>query len=39
MELADSHLEIIEAIASGNPAKANKAAKGHVLANRPPSNQ
>lgn len=39
MELADSHLEIIEAIANGNPSKANNAAKDHVLANRPPSNQ
>ena len=36
MELADSHLEIIEAIASGNSAKANTAAKKHVLSNRPP---
>lgn len=36
MELADSHLEIINAIASGNPRKANSAAKKHVLANRPP---
>jgi len=35
MELADSHLEIIDAIASGNPEKANNAAKKHVLANRP----
>jgi len=35
MELADSHLEVIEAIASGNPEKANLAAMEHVLSNRP----
>jgi len=35
MELADSHLEIIEAIAGGNPEKALTTAKQHVLSNRP----
>jgi DNA-binding GntR family transcriptional regulator len=35
VELAESHLEIIDAIASGDPAKANTAAKEHVLVNRP----
>jgi len=39
MELADSHLEIIDAIASGNPKKANAAARKHVLANRPQVNE
>lgn len=38
VELAESHLEIIEAIASGDPAKANTAAKDHVLVNRPKPN-
>lgn len=37
MELADSHVAIIEAIASGKPATANKVAKDHVLTNRPKS--
>ncbi len=35
IELADSHLEIIDAIASGQPDTANRAAKEHVLSNRP----
>ena len=39
MELADSHLEIIDAIASGSSAKANSAAKKHVLSNRPPATE
>lgn len=34
-DLADSHLDIIEAISTGKPARANKVAKDHVLANRP----
>jgi len=34
-ELAESHLPIIDAITSGNPDKANKVAKQHVLSNRP----
>jgi len=35
MELANSHLAIIDAIASGNSATATKAARDHVLFNRP----
>lgn len=35
MELADSHLALIDAIASGDPELANKVAKDHVLSNRP----
>lgn len=35
MDLANSHLVIIEAIASGKPSSANKVARDHVLANRP----
>lgn len=37
MDLADSHVAIIDAIASGKPATANKVAKDHVLTNRPKS--
>jgi len=39
MDLADSHLEIIDAIASGKPEKANLAAKDHVLSNRPDASE
>ena len=35
LELADSHMSIIDAIAAGKPAKAGTAAREHVLANRP----
>jgi len=35
MQLADSHLPIIEAIASGDVDEANAISKAHVLANRP----
>lgn len=35
MDLAESHLPIVEAIAAGSPDKANAIAKAHVLANRP----
>lgn len=35
MDLAESHLPIIDAIASGNSEHANQIAKEHVLSNRP----
>ncbi len=35
MDLADSHLVIIEAITTGKPSTANKVSRDHVLANRP----
>jgi len=35
IDLADSHLAIIEAISAGNPSSANRVARDHVLANRP----
>lgn len=35
MDLANSHLSIIDAIASGDSHKANRLAKQHVLSNRP----
>ncbi len=35
MDLADSHLPIIDAIASGDAGLANRLAKEHVLSNRP----
>jgi len=35
MELADSHVAIIDAIASGDADNANSVAKEHVLSNRP----
>jgi len=37
-ELAESHLLIIDAIASGDPANAHNTAKEHVLLNRPTPN-
>lgn len=39
MDLADSHLPIIEAIASGNSEQAHQIAKDHVLSNRPAIDQ
>ena len=35
MQLADSHLPIVEAIAAGNAEEAHEIAKAHVLSNRP----
>ena len=33
--IAESHVTIVDAIDSGDPAAARQAAEGHVLANRP----